>query len=474
MMIPGIGSKPNTTHAQKDAPSEASTDPRSPGTLPSSKRGWSRLFTGCIAQTDAKHYDLSQWCVILALCLIFSPLAHADNVENHTINSKINIVTATQLTPPAAGSQLPADLSNTEPYKSGFINVNSAKALIDRLRKATLAPGAPPLTPDTAVTIIHVLRWGSADHSTVAFQKWYVYDPNPPKSRSYFISSQSQFQDKIIAGRTSFRLIYVHLNYDLTNNSTESTKTDVDSGLVSLVYPVTYKVAVTEQQTQFLTDLTSLLSLLGVVQTAAVASSATDPIVGYFSLSEFTSQYKTSSIAVAVSHSDTNKSNASAATSIGNQTYTNEGPSWIGLSIAVPLTSYKTLTYSQTDSVITTNTINQQNIYAMVDFYLPPVEPAWTKYRFIPHPIFGMPIKKQPLRNTTAGLAIGLKYLQPFGCVVFNVQQRKTSGNTLVNHLVFKGAWGITISLTDAAKLIKASSTNKTASTTATKAASSP
>ena len=119
-------------------------------------------------------------------------------------------------------------------------------------------------------------------------------------------------------------------------------------------------------------------------------------------------------------------------------------------------------------------TINQQNIYAMVDFYLPPVEPAWTKYRFIPHPIFGMPIKKQPLRNTTAGLAIGLKYLQPFGCVVFNVQQRKTSGNTLVNHLVFKGAWGITISLTDAAKLIKASSTNKTASTTATKAASSP
>jgi hypothetical protein len=256
----------------------------------------------------------------------------------------------------------------------------------------------------------------------------------------------------------------------LANNASESTTTDVNSGKTTLVHPVSYKVAVTAQQSQFRRDLTSLLSLIGAVQVATGAQ-AVDPVVGYASMSEFTSQYKTSSIAVAVSNDQAKGGGGTSNSAIATQTYTNEGPSWIGLSIAVPLASYKDLSYDETNGVINTKTVNQQNIYAMFDLYLPPVEPAWTGLRYIPHPLFGMPIKKQPLRNTTAGLAMGWKYLEPFGSVVFNVQQRKTANNKLVDHLVYKGAWGLNISLTDAVKALKSSSSNKTASATATKAA---
>jgi hypothetical protein len=408
-------------------------------------------------------------CLLVAIGTLLMPqLLRADDpVENNTLNGKIDIANASLLTPKITSTVPLPDLKTMEPYKSGLLNVSDAEDLITRLRKSD---GDTTSVSDTEVTIIHVLRWGSADHSTVMFQKWYVYDPSGQHKTFYLSSAQTRFQGTVIAGRKSFRFIYIHLNFDLNNNSSESTTTDPNSGLIALVHPVTYKVAITKQQTQFWKDVSSLLSLIGVVQAATVPASASDPVVGYFSVSNFTSQYKTSSIAVAVSHSDTPKGGTTAA-AIGSQTFTNEGPSWVGLSVAVPLTSYKTLTYSQTNDVITTNTVNQQNIYAVFDLYLPPVEPAWTSLRYIPHPIFGMPIKKQPLRNTTAGLSMGWKYLQPFGSVVFNVQQRKSSATTVANHLVYKGAWGINISISDAVKSIKSSSASKTASATATKAA---
>jgi hypothetical protein len=89
----------------------------------------------------------------------------------------------------------------------------------------------------------------------------------------------------------------------------------------------------------------------------------------------------------------------------------------------------------------------------------PPVQPSWTAIRYIPHPFFGMPIKKQPLRNTTLGLGMGWRWLEPFGSVVFNVQQRKDAAGKLKNHPVYKGAWGLKISVSDVAKALKNSTT---------------
>jgi len=402
---------------------------------------------------------------MFVLLSVLPRAAEADDQETNQVDSKLFVLHASQLTPQANfGGQTPPDISKMEPYKSGLLSVGDAQALINRLRGVK--------DHDERVTLIHILRWDSASHAAARFQKWYVYDPSPPKAFNWK-SEQSRFEDAIINGRTKFRLIYIHLNFDLNNNHAESFKQNVASQQDEPVQPVSYAITVKKQQTQFVKDLLSLLQILGALTPSAQAAAA-DPEVGYFSVYEFDSQFKTSLLTVTAArggsssmpaNSGQNTSNRNASgndtkNQIATQSYVNEGPSWVGLSFAVPLASYKDLKFSQTDSTITTNTIDRQNIYAAFDFYWPPVQPTLTAFRYIPHPFFGMPIKKQPLRNTTAGLSMGWHWLEPFGSVVFNVQQRKDASGHLQNHLVFKGAWGLKISVSNVAKALKSSASN--------------
>lgn len=412
----------------------------------------------------------------LVLGTVICTSVHADDLESKKIDSKVLVLRASQLTPKLDfGAQPPPDPANSEPYKSGILSVTDAKILINRLR------GAKPNDSDDRVTIIHILRWNTSDHSSLKFQKWYAYDPSPPKGCFYWTSRQSRFEKAVIAGKQKFRVIYVHLNFDLNNNHTESFELDVASHTDKLLHPISYSVEVKKQQTQFVKDLISLLTILGAY-TPQPAPAAVDPEVGYFSVYEFDSQFKTSTIAItAVRAGSGNPPTENAGTAadkktqqVASQTYVNEGPSWIGLSFAVPLASYKDVTFSQTNDILTSSKIDRQNIYAALDFYWPPVQPTWTAFRYIPHPFFGMPIKKQPLRNTTLGLAMGWRWLEPFGSVVFNVQQRKDVANKLQNHLVFKGAWGFKISVSDVAKALKNSAKTKdNSSSTAAKGSGS-
>jgi hypothetical protein len=409
----------------------------------------------------------------------------AGDVQNVAVDGKVVPLAASVLTPStqAAGFDM-TSLPKIEPYQSGKLTFSDAQNLINRIAanststdcyakdaKGDLIKDAKGNPTDTCVTIIHLLRWGSSDHSSVMFQKWYVYDPAPLRHAFYFKGPQERFEGTVITGRTHFRFIFIHLNFALNDVHTESFKANLVTHTDDLAHPVNYAIAITKQQTQFFKDVSTLLSMIGVLTTSTTAASASDPEVGYSSVTTFTSSYNPSSIAVSLSNTSAGAAKGQSAT-LGTQTYTNEGPSWVGLSFAVPITSYKEISYSQTNGTITSSQINQQSIYAVFDLFLPPVEPSWTTVRWVPHPIFGMPIKKQPLHNTTAGLAMGWRWLEPFGSVVFNVQERKSSAETLNNHLVFKGAWGLNISVSDVAKSLKSSSASKTASTTATKAAS--
>lgn len=421
-----------------------------------------------------KRRLLSICCVIAVIFGSMTAQAFADDVQNIAINGPIKVATESILNPTLYKSG--KDYTVDPFYKTTTLEVSDAPALIQRLSPLADGDGCSIMSSDhktltdTCVTVIHVLRWNSSDHSSAMSQHWYVYDPTRLRNAFYFASPQSRFVGTVITGRTKFRFIYIHLAFDLKNSHAECFKGGAGGIPATLNYPVNYKVANTKAQTQFFKDVTSLMSILGLF-TPAVGAQADDPEVGYYSTSIFTSQYKTSAIAFSLGGTSSAKA-GSTATPLATQTYTNEGPSWIGLSFAVPLTSYKNINYSQTNGQITDTSINQQNIYAVVDVFLPPVEPAWTTFRYVPHPIFGMPIKKQPLRNMTAGLAMGWHWVEPFGSVVFNVQQRKDTSGNLVNHLVFKGAWGINVSVSDVAKAIKSSSTSKTAASTASKSAS--
>ncbi len=228
----------------------------------------------------------------LVLGIVLSVPARADDQESKKIDSKVLVLRGSQLTPKIDfGAQPPPDLEKSDPYKSGLLSVTDAQVLINGLR------GAKPNDPDDRVTIIHILRWSSSDHNSLKFQKWYVYDPSPPKGNFYWTSRQSRFEGATIAGRTKFRVICVHLNFDLNNNHNESSTKDVAAQTDKLAHPISYSVEVKKQQTQFVKDLISLLTILGAY-TPQQAPAAVDPEVGYFSVYEFDSQFKTSTIAI--------------------------------------------------------------------------------------------------------------------------------------------------------------------------------
>src|SRR6202035_4165575 len=102
-------------------------------------------------------------------------------------------------------------------------------------------------------------------------------------------------------GKTKFRLVYIHLNFDLNNDHAESFAPNLQTGQDAMVHPVSYNVTVKKEQTQFVKDLISLLSILGAY-TSQATPAAVDPEVGYFSVYEFDSQFKTSSIIVTASN----------------------------------------------------------------------------------------------------------------------------------------------------------------------------
>lgn len=400
-------------------------------------------------------------------------------------------------------SQNMADFN--EPYKSGdiqlgYVTQNLGKFGIDPVQDKN----------DNRVTIINVLRWKDSKHTSVVFQKWYVYDPNGrPKDNFYFKSAQQLFESATIAGRKNFRLVTIHfdsvfLDYGnfLQQNRPASGAGDVlltgdesvqDGCLLAqystdgsvtlgvkptppataclLKYPVSYQIVVTKQQTQFMQDLTTVLGIIGFPTSTAGGAGAERAVdemtrenlwdIGYWSTSEFTSQYSTSSIKVsptldaatakidATSQPKTNQ----AANQLAPNTYTNEGPTHWGLSFAVPVTSYKDVTYQSSSGTLVPGTITQQSVYVNLDFYYPAVLPSLAQFRWIPHPFGGLPIKGKVLQHTTAGIAFGSKWVEPFVAVVFD-RQNSTVNNSY-EKTTFKTIYGIKVSPSAVAKALK-------------------
>jgi hypothetical protein len=164
---------------------------------------------------------------------------------------------------------------------------------------------------------------------------------------------------------------------------------------------------------------------------------------------------------------------AGKQSSLGKQVFHNENGSWITLGISVPLNSYNQVSFQQSTTtsgpMLQPTTITKQNIYASLGFYYPRVDPLNTRFSWIPHPIIGIPITTDPLRQCMAGLGIGLNWVEPFAAVVFNNTQVHPANASdpaqLNNHLVIKGIFGINLPLSTAAKLLK----NKTSNTSTAK-----
>lgn len=372
-----------------------------------------------------------------------------------------------------------------EPYKSGVLSEETFRTTVLPALQASAAHaynndvshGADPnsLTPLTIdpnlTTIIHLMRWKDTAHTTIAFEKWYLYDPQASHT-SFYVQTEAQiFQRTVVPGETHFQVLYIHINSDLS---------DATEGLTAgaagqtLANPVTYTVTVTKAKTQLEQDLRSLVTLLGWTTGAGAAAANTNKddsnsIYGYWSASAFDSAYTTSQIVVSASLNSKNqkgspttnpatgKSTPTTTTGqLSSKTYSNEKPSYFELGFAIPVTSYKEVTYSTTSSTVTPNTATKQTAVLVGNLYLPPAQPGLTTFRYIPHLLYGLPIKGKVLQHTMLGAGIGLDWLSPYAGIIFDTNYGATTGaNAKSGHLVLKGTFGIEISVSSAASLLK-------------------
>jgi len=490
----------------------------------------------------------------LACCIsLLSSLSLAQsNTDVYKVTSPIHPLT----------DELGTPNESSDPYQSGTIPPKTAKDILGKLH-------ADPSKP----TIIHLLRWKDKEHSAVKFQKWYFYDPNPPRDSFYLQTSEQVFQRTAIPGYDELQFVYIHLNavlnagvneweqriavppqpvglsqslaggslstgstiyvkitavsasgesipsseasitlsgacnsgsncsvtvpmptlctspangitgctvYSSTSQDAEQQQTALNAcvnitadrctiGVVGsgdrppatpgLLHPVSYTVTVTKAQTQFIQDLKTALQILGLQVPGALAPVAVvNP--GYYSVTTFQSQWTTSGITIAASLDSSNKSQGksqnSASNSLSSNTYTNEKPSWIGLSAGVQITSYKDVTFQSSSGTLVPSSITKQDVYFFLDGYLPPVLPSLTTFRYIPHPFFGVPIKGEVLRHTMVGAGIGMHWLEPFGGVVFDTQNNRVTGPSMTKTgITYRYVFGLKVSMSAVAKALK-------------------
>src|SRR5258708_19114954 len=249
------------------------------------------------------------------------------------------------------------------------------------------------------------------------------------------MAAQERLEDSRIYGRRRIWVIYVHL-------------AKKDTALPNVVAPVGYSLAVTKKKPQILSDLGGLISVgLGGAKQAERALAPTDP-VGYYYAQRCEIDFPTSTIDV------TARTASDEAKTLGKHAFTNERKYNADFSFAFPLNSYRDLDLSGFDNGVQPKKTDRQNIYAVVDFYLPAIDIARPEKSPIPHLLFGVPIKSKPLRNTMLGLGWALPWAEPFIGVVFDIQQiPNAAGTDSEDHTVTKVIFGLNVPVSTAKKI---------------------
>lgn len=402
--------------------------------------------------------------LIAALATVLAPLSIAaqEDPETFTPNGPILELRQSVLTQALAANAGAVRNTGALQWSQGdalisalcsAANATINKANTDNASTAGYKPATTLGTQECQRTaFIHLLRFKDEDHEKTQYQKWFVRESvGAPFGEWLTKTRQGLFEASFVRGEQDFLFIYVHF---LSKDNE-----DYKDANGELKHKVGYEITVAKRRPQIISDAILLAQVLGVAGTGVTAASREpeDPIVAYFSIFPFHSSYSRSDLTIAAtlqpkSAQPKGKADDTAANATVKKSYVNEKPQWVGLSIAVPLNSYRDVDYNQTNNSLEAKTVKRENVYAVGNLYLPPVDIGQTQFRWLPHLLFGVPIKGQPLRHLMAGAGIGLNWVEPFAGVVFNRQQIPVSaGSTqLQDHLVRKLVVGINIPIATA------------------------
>jgi len=257
--------------------------------------------------------------------------------------------------------------------------------------------------------VIHIVKWSDAQgvpsaKQTVIGEHWYVYHP---ASQGW---TQDQFTDgKRLFGAKSFYLLYVHLNFAST--------------LATVPVPV-YQVQITKTLPQNVANLFALLQL-----EAGGAPKAAQPpdrwggrliVVG-----QRPSDIKIDPRAITDPSKPASSSEVTTA-----QTLHNEGKYWWDVSVAVPVKKISELKFDSTNNTVAPTQTSTQNMFAVLDIYLKPVDLSGTTYSLVPHPLVGVSMAKQPLHKILVGGAVGFHFVEVYAGALFVKQQSLTGVST--------------------------------------------
>jgi hypothetical protein len=109
------------------------------------------------------------------------------------------------------------------------------------------------------------------------------------------------------------------------------------------------------------------------------------------------------------------------------KTFDNEGKYHIDFSVAVPITKISDLSYVQSSNTVTAASISKQNIFALFDYYIRPVDIKNTILPKFPYLLTGVAIGSQPLKKALFGVGWGPIYANFYAAMLLNTERAPTT-----------------------------------------------
>lgn len=298
------------------------------------------------------------------------------------------------------------------------LSQQSARALIEKLLGPTY------VTDKSYYTIIHVLKWKD-NQLVVESQRWYVFNGGS--------WSKQQFEGTRIFGASHVALLYIHINARgvtpiaklteaerrqldsntlLSTNSRLLVKFDSDVLIESDYLRVTYRVEVTKKLPAPIQNLSALLALAQ----ADAAKRAVDK-VAYYGGREMLISHVPSDVTV---RSLLTEGAIPKDTELGKQTFDNEGRYFWDVSVGLPVSKIKELSFDASDGTVRPKEIDRQKLFAMLNIFFKPIDTKGAKPNLFPHLLAGVALSKNPLDRIFVGGGLGLNKVQFFAGVAFN------------------------------------------------------
>ncbi len=331
-------------------------------------------------------------------------------------------------------------------------SIDDAQVLINKLLPGDFAGGKTGGT-----YILHVIKWADAAHQTSPVQHWYLYDANSTKDTFTYESGDEVLTRQSLAGRDNFVLI----SFQISSAPDDTSKDEMS---LFLDKATSYTIDIAKQKTQLAANIKTALGLVWPAAGPKLAEAAgrpcfyaaycvvTVPVSFSTNIVDDLNPFGTAKNAASIVITPANEAK-SAKESLTTATYTDEAPSFLGASFAMPVTSYNELNVDQSTGTVTPKSVTRQSLYFTLDFYVPRVESSLMQLCYLPHLFVGVPFSGKPLKRPMGGVAISLKYFEVFYGAVYDMENKNAAG---AKNAVWKSVFGVKLPIGSTAKMLGA------------------